>query len=123
MYRVCHGCQAEFLGHRAHVRTRWVLPVVRNLIKQRRRQQSFCCCATPTIFRIRPVKWQSWLRKIVGATRYEYAHNHPDAVAAQDYLGVERTYYRPVERGFEQELAARLAAIRTRLRKGKEEAK
>ncbi len=54
---------------------------------------------------------------------YEYSHNHPDAVAAQDYLGVERTYYRPVERGFEQELAARLEAIRARLRKGKEEAK
>ena len=54
---------------------------------------------------------------------YEYAHNHPDAVAAQDYLGVERTYYRPVERGFEQELAKRLKAIRARLRKGKEEVK
>ena len=53
---------------------------------------------------------------------YEYAHNHPDAVATQDYLGVERTYYRPVDRGFEQELAARLEAIRTRLRKGKKEA-
>ncbi len=36
---------------------------------------------------------------------YEYAHNAPDAVAAQDYLGVEREYYRPVDRGFEQELA------------------
>ena len=36
---------------------------------------------------------------------YEYAHDAPDAVAAQDYLGVEREYYRPVERGFEKELA------------------
>lgn len=52
---------------------------------------------------------------------YEYAHNHPDAVAPQDYLGVEREYYRPMDRGFEQELAKRLAAIRARLRKGREE--
>lgn len=47
---------------------------------------------------------------------YEYSHDAPDGVAAQDYLGVERTYYRPVERGFEAELAARLKEIRARLR-------
>ncbi|MFO0899640.1 MAG: replication-associated recombination protein A [Pirellulales bacterium] len=50
---------------------------------------------------------------------YEYAHNAPDGVAAQDYLGVEREYYRPVDRGFEQELAARLVEIRERLKAGK----
>jgi putative ATPase len=50
---------------------------------------------------------------------YQYAHDSPDAVAAQDYLGVEREYYRPVDRGFEQELARRLEAIRARLRAGK----
>jgi len=37
-------------------------------------------------------------------------------VAAQDYLGVERTYYRPTDQGFERELAARLELIRTKLR-------
>ncbi len=47
---------------------------------------------------------------------YEYAHNAPDAIAAQDYLGVEREYYRPADRGFEKELAARLEQIRARLR-------
>ncbi|MBP87611.1 MAG: AAA family ATPase [Planctomycetaceae bacterium] len=46
---------------------------------------------------------------------YEYAHNAEDGVAAQDYLGVEREYYRPVDRGFEKELAARLVLIRERL--------
>src|SRR5262249_59198493 len=51
---------------------------------------------------------------------YEYSHNAPDAVSAQDYLGVEREYYRPVERGFEKELAQRLEAIRARLREGKQ---
>jgi putative ATPase len=47
---------------------------------------------------------------------YQYSHDHPDAVAEQDYLGVEREYYRPTDRGFEQELARRLEAIRARLR-------
>ncbi len=53
---------------------------------------------------------------------YEYAHNAPDGIAAQDYLGVEREYYRPVARGFERELAARLEKIRARLREGKKAA-
>jgi len=52
---------------------------------------------------------------------YEYAHNAEGGVAAQDYLGVEREYYRPVDRGFERELAERLAAIRERLRQGRAE--
>lgn len=47
---------------------------------------------------------------------YQYAHDHPDGVAPQDYLGVDREYYRPVDRGFERELAQRLEAIRARLR-------
>jgi putative ATPase len=51
---------------------------------------------------------------------YDYAHDHADGVAAQDYLGVAREYYRPTDRGFERELAERLAAIRARLR-GREE--
>jgi putative ATPase len=46
---------------------------------------------------------------------YEYAHNAPEAVATQDYLGVEREYYRPTNRGFEQELSRRLEIIRERL--------
>jgi putative ATPase len=47
---------------------------------------------------------------------YAYAHDAEGGVAAQDYLGVQREYYRPVVRGFEAELAERLAAIRQRLR-------
>jgi len=50
---------------------------------------------------------------------YQYAHDHPEGVAAQDYLGVEREYYRPVDRGFERQLAERLDEIRKRLREGK----
>jgi len=51
---------------------------------------------------------------------YEYSHHAAGGVAAQDYLGVEREYYRPVPRGFEKELAARLEQIRARLREGKQ---
>jgi putative ATPase len=51
---------------------------------------------------------------------YEYAHDAEGGVAAQDYLGVERQYYQPVDRGFEAELAERLKSIRERLREGKD---
>ncbi|QDU97890.1 replication-associated recombination protein A [Lignipirellula cremea] len=47
---------------------------------------------------------------------YQYAHNAPGGVAEQDYLGVDKEYYRPVDRGFEAELAARLAVIRQQLK-------
>ncbi len=47
---------------------------------------------------------------------YQYAHNAEDGVVAQDYLGVEREYYRPVDRGFESELVERLQMIRAKLR-------
>ena len=50
---------------------------------------------------------------------YQYAHDSPDAVAAQDYLGVDREYYRPTDRGFERELQERLEKIRATLRQGK----
>jgi len=62
----------------------------------------------------------SGAKQLGRGTGYEYAHNSEDGVAAQDYLGVEREYYRPVNRGFEQELAARLEGIRRRLRAGRE---
>lgn len=49
---------------------------------------------------------------------YIYAHDAPEGIATQDYLGVEREYYRPVPRGFERELLKRLEQVRARL-KGK----
>jgi putative ATPase len=52
--------------------------------------------------------------------QYEYSHNAEDGIAEQDYLGVDREYYRPVNRGFEVELAERLRAIREKLRRAKE---
>jgi putative ATPase len=50
---------------------------------------------------------------------YQYSHNDPSGVAAQDYLGVDRQYYQPVARGFEVELAERLESLRARLRQGR----
>jgi len=50
---------------------------------------------------------------------YVYSHNEKEGVAAQDYLGVDRVYYRPVDRGFEADLAKRLETIRARLREAK----
>jgi putative ATPase len=53
---------------------------------------------------------------------YVYSHDAEDGVAAQDYLGVEREYYRPVPRGFETELTERLKEIRATLRLAKSDA-
>jgi putative ATPase len=46
---------------------------------------------------------------------YAYAHDAADGIAAQDYLGVEKRYYEPTDRGLERDLGARLAEIRRRL--------
>ena len=47
---------------------------------------------------------------------YQYSHDADDGVAEQDYLGVEKEYYRPVDRGAEIEIGKRLAEIRRKLR-------
>ena len=47
---------------------------------------------------------------------YEYSQNSESGVVEQDYLGVERSFYRPVSRGFESELAERLKLIKKQLR-------
>lgn len=52
---------------------------------------------------------------------YEYSHDAEGGVAAQDYLGVDREYYRPVDRGFEAEIADRLTRIRAKLKEAKGE--
>ena len=47
---------------------------------------------------------------------YQYSHNESDGVSSQDYLGVEKEYYQPVDRGFEAELQTRLISIRAKLK-------
>ena len=55
---------------------------------------------------------------------YQYAHDAPDAIVAQEHLPAAlrgRTYYHPVPRGFEQDIRARLERWRTELRRRKAE--
>ncbi|MEM9368666.1 MAG: replication-associated recombination protein A [Planctomycetota bacterium] len=49
---------------------------------------------------------------------YVYAHDEPGGIAAMDYLGVDRSYYQPVDRGFEAVLQDRLKQIRSQIRAG-----
>jgi putative ATPase len=53
---------------------------------------------------------------------YQYAHDVAGGVAAQDYLGVAKTYYRPTDRGYERKIAERLKEIRKVLDQGKRDA-
>jgi len=55
-------------------------------------------------------------KKLGHGKGYIYAHDAPDGVAKQDYLGEHREYYHPVPRGFERELQKRLEWLRKRLR-------
>lgn len=47
---------------------------------------------------------------------YQYSHDAPDGIATQDYLGVDRQFYHPTERGEERELAFRYNEIRNKLK-------
>ena len=47
---------------------------------------------------------------------YKYSHDYEGGYVDQSYLGVDRTYYTPTDRGYEKEIAARLAAWRASVR-------
>jgi putative ATPase len=47
---------------------------------------------------------------------YRSSHKCDDGIAEQDYLGVDRRYYEPVDRGYEKELSDRIEIIRRRLK-------
>lgn len=76
--------------------------------------------------RLMPVPVHLKDRHYAGAKRlghgegYQYAHDSPDGVVAQDYLGIDRVYYQPANRGFEANLAKKLESIRARLRQARE---
>ncbi len=44
--------------------------------------------------------------------KYEYSHNADDGVTGQDYLGVDKRYYKPTDNGAERILRERLDEIR-----------
>ncbi len=68
---------------------------------------------------LRDTHYQS-AKQLGSGEGYQYSHAEADGVSAQDYLGVDREYYQPVDRGFESELKQRLETIRTKLRSAKE---
>ena len=44
---------------------------------------------------------------------YEYSHSHPGGVSPdQEYLGVEKTYYKPTDRGYEKHIAVYLEWVK-----------
>lgn len=56
----------------------------------------------------------SGAKKMGHGQGYQYAHNAPDGFVVQDYLGVEKHYYEPTDRGFEAEIGRRLKDWRAR---------
>jgi putative ATPase len=89
-----NACTTAIAAARRDVRERTVLPVPRHL-----QDGHF-----------------SGAERLGHGQGYAYAHDGPDAIVPQDYLGVERNYYQPTDRGLERTLAEQLAEIRRRLR-------
>ena len=54
-------------------------------------------------------------KRLGNGVGYKYAHDDPRGYVEQDYLGVDKTYYTPTDRGHEGEIAARMAALRGRV--------
>jgi putative ATPase len=55
-------------------------------------------------------------KKLGHGEGYQYAHDGEDGFVAQDYLGVEKTYYEPTDHGYEAEIAKRLEEWKRRKR-------
>lgn len=52
---------------------------------------------------------------------YQYAHDAPDGVSDQDYLGVDHIFYQPTDRGWEGVNKARLETLRQRFQQARDE--
>jgi putative ATPase len=55
-------------------------------------------------------------KKLGHGTGYKFAHDHPNHFVAQDYLGVDKTFYNPTEQGVEIKSMERLATWRKQFR-------
>lgn len=88
-----NACTVAIDAARRDVREKAVLPVPRHLQD----------------------KHYAGARRLGHGDGYEYAHDAPDGIAVQEYLGVEKRYYIPTDRGLERDLGERLAEIRRRL--------
>lgn len=54
----------------------------------------------------------SGAKKLGHGENYSYPHDSADGYSPQEYLGVDRVYYTPTDRGFEAEIRRRLAQLR-----------
>jgi putative ATPase len=52
--------------------------------------------------------------KLGHGQNYAYAHDGEDGWVDQDYLGVDRTYYEPTDRGHEAVMKQRLEELKKR---------
>jgi putative ATPase len=52
--------------------------------------------------------------KLGHGTGYQYPHHFSEGIIGQDYLGVDKMYYHPVNRGFEAQILKRLEELRAR---------
>jgi putative ATPase len=51
-------------------------------------------------------------KRLGHGTGYQYAHDGPQGYVEQDYLGVDKTYYVPTDRGYEAVIQERLRKLR-----------
>ena len=51
-------------------------------------------------------------KRLGNGVGYQYAHDDPRGYVEQDYLGVDKTYYVPTDRGHEAAMAKRMASLR-----------
>jgi putative ATPase len=57
--------------------------------------------------------------KLGHGTGYKFAHDHPNHFVAQDYLGVDKTFYNPTEQGMEIKIKERLDGWRKQIEQAK----
>lgn len=57
---------------------------------------------------LRSVTFEAGAKKPDKAPGYQYAHDDPRGYVDQDYLGVDKAYYLPVDRGYEKHMKAYL---------------
>ncbi len=65
----------------------------------------------PVPVHLRDAHYQGAKRMGHGAG-YQYAHDFAGGFVEQDYLGVDKTYYEPTDRGYEAQIAERLRRLR-----------
>ncbi len=67
----------------------------------------------PVPIHLRDTHYKGAARMGHGA-EYKYAHDYEGGYVDQDYLGVDKTYYQPTDRGYEAQIRQRLEALRAR---------